>query len=231
MPEDPADESSITLPRDATRFLLNPDANAKSNYGWTVQNVDFKTDAEAFDAQASNSYWNIWKSGAFTSSMEQSVNTLPEGTYVFSALLRGQNTATMSLTASTSATADAPASTVSKSITGTGATPQAGAQYPQGWQLVSTGPIQLSRGQVLTVRLDVKTSATAWWSADHFQLTLVDIPEERTAIRQVATEDRTANPSNGQFFDLSGRRFTYPAHPSALTKGLYIVNGRKILFK
>ena len=100
--------------RDATRFIVNPDCNRKNSYGWTTKNVEYKTDAEAYDGDASNSYWNIWKSGSFSSSMSQEIPHLPEGTYAFSALLRGQNTATMTLTAST------PTASASKSFQGIG---------------------------------------------------------------------------------------------------------------
>lgn len=208
---------SLTLPRDATRFLVNPDANNKSNYGWTASNVDFKTDAEAYDGVSTNSYWNIWKSGAFTSSLEQSVTGLPAGTYTFSALLRGQNTAEMTLTATSAE------NTVSRSITGTGTTSPADSPYPQGWQLVTTGPITMLRGQSLTVRLDVKASATAWWSADHFQLTLVEIPESLTAIN-MPTRDRQL-PCDDVIRDLQGRPVPYPV----ACHGIFIIRGRKVL--
>lgn len=156
-------------PRDATRFIVNPDANRKTSYGWTTSNVDFKSDEESYDGSATNTYWNIWKSGAFTSALSQTISGLPEGSYTFSALLRGQDTATMTLTATT---ADA---SVSQSFTGVGV---AEGEYPQGWRRITTEPVFVKRGQSLDIKLNVQTSTTAWWSADHFALTLTEIPEE-----------------------------------------------------
>jgi len=209
----------LSLPRDASRFLINPDANNKSNYGWTATNVDFKTDAEAYDAVSTNTYWNIWKSGAFNSSLTQHITGLPAGTYTFSAILRGQNTATMTLTATSAGT------TVTRSFTGTGAISPAGSPYPQGWQLVTTDPITLTRGRTLTVRLDVKTSGTAWWSADHFQLTLTEIPETLNGIWETLNEQPENDKlSSDKWFDLTGRPTTSP-------KGIFITHGRKILIR
>lgn len=209
--------SPLSLPRDATRFLINPDANNNSSYGWSAANVDFKTDSESYDGVSTNTYWNIWKSGAFTSSLEQTVTGLPQGTYTFSALLRGQNSAELTLTATS---ADI---SVSRSITGTGVNSPAGSPYPQGWQLVKTDPITIQHGQSLTIRLNVKTTGTAWWSADHFQLTLTEIPEALTAVTQ-PSRDTQIRPDD-VIRDLQGRPVPYPA----ACHGIFIIRGRKVL--
>ena len=47
--------TTLSMPRDASRFIVNPDATRKTNYGWTASNVDFKTDNESYDAVATNS--------------------------------------------------------------------------------------------------------------------------------------------------------------------------------
>ncbi|MBP5770022.1 MAG: hypothetical protein J6W75_01500 [Bacteroidaceae bacterium] len=204
--------------RDATRFIVNPDCNRKNSYGWTTKNVEYKTDAEAYDGDASNSYWNIWKSGSFSSSMSQEIPHLPEGTYAFSALLRGQNTATMTLTAST------PTASASKSFQGIGNVSPEGAAYPQGWQLVTTEPVQVGKGEVLTLKLDVEASATAWWSVDHFALTLTSIPEGHTDVRLPSAMQLV---DDNTIYDLSGRPVPYPA----VRSGVFIVRGRKVFFK
>ncbi len=159
---------------DASRFIVNPDCNRKDNYGWTASNVDVKTDAESYDGVATNPYWSFWKNGAFTSSLSQEITGLPAGTYTFSALLRGQDTTTMQLTAKTDEE-----NFVTQSFTGKGAESYDGDAYPQGWNLITTDSITISQGQTLTISLNTESTASAWWSADHFALTLVEKSTEQ----------------------------------------------------
>lgn len=214
--------SDISVPRDASAFIINPDANRKTNYGWEASNVEFKTDAESYDGNSNNTYWNKWKSGAFSSHLTQEITGLPAGKYTFSAILRGQSTATMTL----SATANA--NTVTQTFIGTGTTSPAGSPYANGWQQVTTEPIMVDNAQTLTLSFSMTSSATAWWSADHFALTLVEIPDSRTAIQvPKATPEGFAEASSNSIYDLLGRRVSN----SQLKKGLYIINGRKVLVK
>lgn len=213
-----APSETMATPRDASRFLVNPDANRKTNFGWTASSVDFKTDAEAYNAIATNSYWNIWKSGAYNSSLKQEISGLPDGDYSFSAILRGQNTATMTLTASTAS------GTTSEAFVGSGTTAIEGSPYPMGWKPVSTPTFTVKNGETVTLSLSVECSATAWWSADHFTLTLESIPDVQVGVDDILS---APNPMGAvRYYDLSGRSFATPPSP-----GLYLVNGRKILIK
>ena len=219
----PADsDDPLATPRDASRFIVNPDCNRKTSYGWTTKNVDYKTDAEAYDTLATNSYWNIWKSGAYQSTMTQEVNGLPEGTYTFSAVLRAQSTATMRLVASTLSTSR------EATFVGTNTATSADAQYHQGWQVVTTEPIEVKRGEALTLSLTVDAESTAWWSADHFQLTLVDIPSELTAIDNLCIKEPSAEYKNARnVFDITGRQILQ----RPLKRGIYIINNKKVAVK
>ena len=215
--------SDISVPRDASAYIVNADANRSDSYGWEATNVSFKTDAESYDGNSSNTYWNQWKSGAFSSSLTQEVTGLPAGKYTFSAILRGQSTATMTLSATANAI------TVSQSFTGTGITSPAGSPYANGWQVVTTEPINVENGQTLLLTFSADASATAWWSADHFALTLVEIPSSRTAveaplIRPAATDNT--------LFDLMGRKMSNSTLGNrSLPKGIYIINGKKVLVR
>ncbi|MCR5181008.1 MAG: glycoside hydrolase family protein [Bacteroidaceae bacterium] len=210
-------------PRDASCFIVNPDCNRSTSYGWTTKNVDYKTDGEAYDAVASNTYWNIWKSGAYESTLTQEVVGLPEGTYTFAAVLRGQDVATMTLSA---ATAEA---SVQQSFVGHGATSAASATYHQGWERVQTDPVTVHQGDTLSLSLAVSCSATAWWSADHFALTLESTPGTADNVRSIV--DTSNNPS---IFDLTGRRVTerliHSGRPLQSSR-IYLVGGRKIVIK
>ena len=222
-----APASPYATPRDASRFIVNPDCNRATSYGWTTSNVSTKADAEAYDGVASNTYWNLWKSGAFTSALQQEVTGLPEGTYTFSAMLRGQSTALLTLSAvSTGDTSSQPSSV---SITGTNLISDEGSGLSQGWHYVTTPPIHVAAGNTLTLALDVNASATAWWSADHFTLTLLEIPETITGIAAMQPATTT---TRADIFDLAGRKVsTRDADSRQLQKGIYIINGRKILIQ
>ena len=204
---------------DASRFIVNPDCNRKDSYGWTPSNVDVKTDNESYDGVATNTYWNIWKSGAFTSSLSQDITGLPAGTYTFSALLRGQDTATMKLTAKTG-----DKNFVTQSFTGKGAVSADGDAYPQGWNLITTDPITVTQGQTLTISLNTESTASAWWSADHFALTLVEKSHEALG---VSTPPSARSASDiPLFYDLTGR--TVRRTPK---KGIYLVKGQKFMIR
>ena len=185
--------------------------------------MSVKADAESYDGNTANPYWNLWKSGAYTSSMTQQIDGLPEGTYTFSALVRGQNSATMTLSATVGE------ASVSESVQGGGADAIAGSGYPNGWQRITTPAFTVAHGQSLTIAFNMTASGTAWWSADHFALTLTEIPDSRTGIQDMPTEVLANGKSvNGRCYDLSGRHLdaTKP-----LRRGLYIINGKKVIVK
>ena len=215
--------------RDASRFIVNPDCNRKNSYGWTTSNLDVKTDAESYDANASNAYWNIWKSGAYTSTMTQQIDGLPEGTYTFSAIVRAQaEVATVSLRIAIP-TDDAPGgmtNTQTVTFKGTGADPYPGSPYPQGWQRIETPPLEVPHGTSVELTLCVDATASAWWSADHFGLTLTSIPDSRTGMHDVPA---ALNPQSSSlnYYDLSGRRVA----STRLQRGIYIINGKKVIVK
>ena len=214
-------DDALSVPRDASRFIVNPDCNRKTSYAWTTSNIEIKADAESFDNSASNAYWNIWKSGAFNSTLTQDVDGLPSGTYTVSVLVRGQETANMTLTAAVET------NSVSQTLQGRGAEAVEGSGYPNGWQLLTTPAIDVSQGQKLTLTLKMTASATAWWSADHFALTLTAVPESLTAIGEVKGEEMKNEKWAGMWYDLQGRK----VKNEVLSRGLYIIGGRKILIK
>ncbi len=220
--DDPTMITPFSTPRDASRFIINPDCNRKNSYGWTAKNMYVKTDAESYDGVATNSYWDLWKTGNYTSSLTQEINGLPDGDFTFSAIVRGQDIATISLTASSS---DVSRTT---NFNGTGANPYPDSPYLQGWQHIETEPIHVTAGTPLTITFSVATTGTAWWSADHFGLTLVHVPEAITGIGAPTVFDSCIQPGINTLYDLSGRKLSTQ---QPLRHGVYIINGRKVLVK
>lgn len=229
MPAENDTTDAITLPRDATRFIVNPDANRQTNFGWTASNVEFKTDAEAYDGVATNTYWNIWNGGAYTSTISQTIDCLPEGDYSVSAIVRGsKDAASIQLRIGTPPSDDAPTglnNTRTVIFNGNGANQYPGSPYPQGWQLIETEPLHIPRGTPAIITLFVEAYSSAWWSADHFGLKLVAVPEDVVGIK--APQTTKAPSTSDAIYDLSGRRVFYPA----LKSGIYIIGGKKVYIK
>ena len=197
--------------RDLSYFIHNPEATSSRTDGWTVDNVGFNS-GEAYDGVNSdpkNVYFDKWSADNHSFSLSQTIEGLPEGLYTVSAMLRSAATFTMTLSASTSDNA------VEKSFTGNGADD---GEYPKGWQRVSLSRISVAQGQPLTITL--KGSGTSWWSADHFTLTWQQDPV--TAISELT--DTQDTPST---YTLMG----IPVNTKTLRRGVYIVDGKKVLVK
>ncbi len=181
------DDDGFT-PRDASRFIVNPDCNRTTSYGWNVTNIDYDK-ANPFNGDASAPYWNIWKGSAFSSSMSQDISGLPQGYYELSILTRASTNANLSLTASTSINIGNDAGetltdtlqTQTATTVGKGTEAVEGSNLPSGWFEMRTEPVFVGRGERLSISFSADLPASGWWSADHFQLTLTSIPHEEPA--------------------------------------------------
>ena len=146
--------------RNLSFMLHNPDC-ARNTDGWTATNVEVKN-GQAYDGQndnPKNTYFDRWAADAYESSLTQTVDNLPPGKYVLSAILRSASSFSLQLSATNGT------DTASKDFTGTG---DSGGLANKGWVVVTLDEITLEEGQSLTVSLT--GSGTSWWSADHFQL-------------------------------------------------------------
>jgi hypothetical protein len=150
--------------------------------------------------------------------MTQAISGLPSGQYSLSAMLRGSSKVSLTLAASTSDDSQ------QTNFTGTGTT--ATGSLPMGWQRVTLPAINVRKGDELTISLTA--TGSSWWSADNFQLTFE--PEDPTAIDAPPVFKESYKQ---WIYDLSGRKvhssFGYYRLPNGLKKGIYIVNGRKLL--
>lgn len=162
---------------DASGFIGNADCSRGTTDMWTVSNLE--TDkGEAWDGIADNQYFNIWKSGGYTSSAEQTIGYLPAGKYVVSALMRATNGVPVVLKVK-HVSADGTEQTYSKTIAGTGADEVAGSDYKKGWQKVELDEFTIERGDYITISVEASPSSTAWWSFDHFQLVYKPLENEK----------------------------------------------------
>ena len=169
--------------------------------------------------------------------MTQTITGLPAGRYSLSAVLRGNSKVPMKLTASSGNDSQ------QAKFAGTGTT--ASGNLPMGWQKVSVPAIYVNKGEELIISLTA--SGASWWSADNFQLTLVE--PDPTGIGSIHNSQFTIHNSqssmvNGQsVYDLTGRRVKnsqFTIHNSSqssgaggtqLKKGIYIVRGKKVVIR
>ena len=209
--------------RDASGMIINPQATGERKDGWTVQNVDFSK-GEAYDGDASNPYFNYWSANSYTSSMTQAISGLPAGQYSLSAILRGNSKVSVTLAASTGDDSQ------QTKFTGTGTT--VSGNLPMGWKKVTVPTVSVKKGDVLTISL--KASGSSWWSADNFQLTLVE--PDPTGIdppTPFGGSNVQCSMFNVQCYDLSGRKMNGQGLMvnGQLPKGVYVVKGKKLMIK
>ena len=203
----------------ATGLIANPRCSRGTNDFWTCDNLSINK-GESSDGSSSNKYWDKWSSEELYSSMSQTINYLPSGTYMLGALLRGTTDVDLELYG-TRVGADGTKKTFSKSVKGADNTTVSGSDYKNGWIKVETEPFEIGTGDILKVGGNVGARITAWWSLDDFQLTYID-PFYATGITE---HPSIARPAEKAVFDLQGRRVMNPQ------RGLYIVNGKKVLYK
>jgi len=215
----PSTDEEGTLIRDASAFVVNPSCQRSDTYGWTVSNNGTNT-GEASDGVSSNAYWNMWKGSAFTSTMSQDITYLPEGKYSANALLRGSQGAEISITAAVISPKTDEENSATMDIEPTGNTGGIGSK---GWILAETPYVIIRPGDTLRINMQANISGgSGWWSADDFGLTWQYVEPLADGIEEVKT---ITNPNSHEsvIYDLSGRRV------SKATRGIYIINGKKVV--
>ena len=188
--------------QDASGLIGNADCSRKTTDFWTVSNLETNT-GESYDANSNNAYFNFWKSGGYTSSMQQTLDYLPAGKYTISALMRGTAGLTLNLQAEHQKN-DGTTEIVKANGTGTGNVSAYDSQYKNGWMEVKTDEFTVHRRDRIVLTASVAPTATAWWSVDHVQMTYkpLDADDEPDFIDEVeATTDGEAE----AIYSLDGR--------------------------
>lgn len=142
-------------------------------------------------------------------------NSIPEGTYVMSMLMMGSTGLTVDVCKNTQ-----------QSVTGrtkvgelTGQGTAAGGRYGAGW---NDHAVQFTRNagdNYIILYCQPTENYKEWYVANFRIYHLTDNP---TAVHDV---QQHKTPANNNYYDLQGRRVEMPK------KGLYIVNGKKVIFK
>ncbi len=201
--------------KDYTGNITNPACNNDDTKGWTITNVE-TSKGESYDGDGSNNYFNIWKSGAYTSTMTQTVGNLPKGHYTLSAMLRAGTNANVTLQAEVLSVYPENEMTQSATFTPTGNVSAETDAYLYGWKQVTCPDVVIGTGDQIRITLTAQLPATGWWSADDFRLIWHnDTPQ--TAIDGIEAD------AHQVYYDLQGRR----VEPTA--NGIKVTDGRKLV--
>ena len=203
---------SNATPAEGTMFdvtILVVNAEVTSAEGWTnaegriINNTEYTgaPDKAAFDAG--------WWAGVID--IHQVLPELPAGDYALSAIAR-------------SASPDSYIYVKNDETEVKATLPQNGDQGGElgnGWANVSTETISIVEGESLTIGVYINNPGTNFAAADNFKLYYGGAvkPGIDTGIENIATDAEII------IYDLSGRRV------EKMEKGLYIVNGKKVLVK
>lgn len=207
--------SAAETPIDITPLLASPDFAGNGWPGWTVTGT--------WGNQRFNGAAEVWHSTDF--SMQQTLTGLPAGSYTVTCQMangEGSNTGYLFATAGGETTK----AVVKQSCAGSDFDTQrnkmaSDATYGQLSVNVTVG----DEGQ-LTLGIKEPTSGTTWLVWDNFTLTYQGPAPNR--IEQIVN----SKSSNSECFDLSGRKIIKGnLLTSKLPKGIYIINGRKVVVK
>lgn len=206
-------------------FLRNTDANDGTNH-WTVNTLTTKS-GEAWDGNANNVYWDQWKSNGLTSFMSQDLYAVEDGTYDISALVRASSNVTITMKVHI-LHADGTEQTAQINQAGRGNQTLSGTDLLNGWMTLSLPAFTTTEGDVVTLTLQASGSGSAWWSADHIMVDFTPAqPDHIDGLESRAKSQETT------IYDLQGRLISSPldSRLSTLDKGIYILNGHKVLIK
>lgn len=201
------EEGETSSEADATPFLINP-AFTGNGYGWTMTGT--------WGNQRYNGAAEVWHSSNFN--LSQQLTDLPNGTYAISCqMVNGEGPNTAYLYAYSGEVRLTDTVTASCKNSNFDAERDKMAADPNRGRL--SLDIEVT-DNTLTIGIAEPAKGTTWLVWDNFTLTY----KGNSASGIFSLESPAATIRNG-IFDLQGRRVDSPQ------KGLYIVNGKKVIFK
>ncbi len=179
---------------DATQLLINPDCLRKDNYGWTANNLRTLT-GQAWDGNNENAYWDYYADSNLSSSIEQRLTYVPEGTYSISTLMRGSTNVKLTLTVTVNNKNGT--QTYQKELQGQGDQTIGSSAYLRGWQKAEIPYISVKQGDLVVIKAQAQgDDASGWWSIDHFTVNWQSnnmSKQLETCLAQVKALDLTTN--------------------------------------
>ena len=204
---------------DYTANILDANATETASH-WAAQNVAIRTDKTGWTNPKTNKTDKVvygvtadyYRSGANTAAiMKQTLNGLPKGKYVISITMMGSTGSDLYVF-------------FNRELVGTmtGIGTGSGGKYGAGWNDF-VFEFEKADDSDMPLQLQSKYEANYKdWYVDNFRLYLLsDEGEDPTAVNTLQQRGTNAR----QYYDLQGRRVAQP------TRGLYIVDGKKVIMK
>lgn len=217
---------------DVTFLLASADCTNKN--GWTTEGAVGAMSGQHWSGDNSNNYLEPcdWGATSWEASLSQTVS-LPNGRYSVKAAGRASAGVTLTLHANENSVAIPAVGDVGGTIatdgtewadvaTGIAAGKTfANGNAGRGWNYVSVDA-EVTEGALTVAAKGVSTTQYQWASVDDFKLYCLGVPVEN-GIENIGTV------KNAVIYTISGKRVE--GNVKSLEKGIYIVNGKKVLVK
>ena len=201
---------------DLTFMIQNPGFEMNLD-GWTGVKAN-RIGGEGYDGVGGIAEIGEWGASSWDASMSQAITNLPNGKYVVKAAWMAATGIQMTFAANAGETTVTGIGDMGGNIAKDGSVVEMG-QGHRGWQYVEVEG--LVEDGTLTISVSSSSAAQYMWSnADAFELYYAGSPES-TGIESSVLEAQGSQP----IYDLHGRRVENP------TKGIYIVNGKKVVIR
>ncbi len=193
--------------KDATPLMVNPQFTG-NGFGWTMTGT--------WGNQRYNGAVEVWHSTDFH--FTQTLGNLPNGHYTVTCqMANGEGANTGYLYATSGGTTEK--ATVGQSCVGSNFDAQRDKMATNAAYGLLSVDIEVTDGS-LTIGIKEPTSGTTWLVWDNFTLTY-----RGSGSSGIVEVRNRVVPADSQIYDLQGRKVAHP------TKGLYIMNGKKVLVK
>ena len=204
-----------------TYLIQNPSFNSNMD-GWTCVNAGHNGGA-GYNNVGGLAEIALWGATSWEASISQTLENLPNGTYVVKAAWMAASGIEMTFSANEGNATVVGIGDQGGNIANDGSVVGMGQGF-RGWQYVEVeGTVE---DGVLTIAVNSSSSAQFQWSnADEFELYYAGAVTEETPGDDPTGIETVDADADVVIYDLSGRRV------EKMTKGLYIVNGKKVVIK
>ena len=214
------------VPAEGTMFdmsfvIVNP--NFDNNVeGWTTVKAGWNS-GEGFGGVSGIAEIADWGATSWDASMSQTLTGLPNGTYVVKAVWMAAPGIEMTFAANEGETTVVGIGDNGGNVDTDGNVVEMGQGF-RGWQYVEAeGSVE--DGELTIAVSSSSTTQFTWSNADAFKLYYAGAVEEEEPGDDPTGIESVESQNEAVIYDLSGRRV------QTMTKGLYIVNGRKVVVK
>ena len=217
---------SNAVPAEGTMFdmtfaIQNPNFD-KNMDGWTCVNAGHNGGA-GYNNVAGIAEIALWGAESWEASITQTLNELPNGKYIVKAAWMAANGIEMTLSANEANVTVVGIGDQGGNIANDGSVVEMGQGF-RGWQYVEVEGL-VEDGELTIAVSSSSTTQFTWSNADAFKLYYAGAVEEEEPGDDPTGIESVESQVEAVIYDLSGRRV------QKMEKGIYIVNGKKVVIK